>query len=248
MNKISFTTSWDDGSVLDLKIADLLSHYSIKGTFYIPEKFDSKDGKHSAYNRRLTEDEIRSIALSHEVGGHSLAHCKLTDIPLKEAQSEIVGSKDFLEKIIGYPIKMFAYPWGKFDEQIASLTKQAGFKGARTTQKLSIKEAEGRFLMDMTVICQPFPLRKLNVNQYYWRRIFDPMHAYAPKQFAFSWQSLARKWFKKALNEGNYFHLSGHSWELEKYNMWQELESFLKFVKEHNNIAYLSNSEVIEQS
>src|SRR5438477_127046 len=30
------TTSWDDGHVLDFKVADLLSKYDLTGTFYIP--------------------------------------------------------------------------------------------------------------------------------------------------------------------------------------------------------------------
>ncbi|MCW9054550.1 MAG: polysaccharide deacetylase family protein [Candidatus Pacebacteria bacterium] len=247
MNKILFTTSWDDGSVLDLKIADLLSHYGMKGTFYIPKSFDGKNDKHSAYNRRLTENEICSIATSHEVGGHSLTHRRLTNISLEEARGEIFACKDFLDKVTGSPTKAFAYPGGEFDRQITGIVKEAGFKVARTTQKLTIQMTKGQFLMSPTIICQPFPFRKLDANRYYFGRILDPVNAYTPKQFVPSWQSLARKWFKKSLVEGSYFHLYGHSWELEKYGMWQELESFLKFVKEYGDVIYLSNSEVMEQ-
>ena len=236
-----FTTSWDDGSVLDLKTADLLSRYGMKGTFYIPKKFE-KGHKRFAYDRRLTEAEVRSIP--YEVGGHSLNHCTLTDISQEEARDEIVGSKRFLERVTGKPVKMFAPPRGKFNNQIINLIRDAGFDGARTSQKLSIKK--GQFLLDATIICHPFPLRKLNANQYYWRRILDPLNAYDPKQFALSWQSLARRWFKKAITKGNYFHLTGHSWELEQYDMWQELESFLQFIKSHKNIIYLSNGEVVD--
>lgn len=247
MNKILFTTSWDDGSVLDLRVADLLSRYGIKGTFYVPEKFAGRTGKYSAYNRRLTEDEIRSLAVSHEVGGHSLTHSRLTEISLEEAKSEITGSQEFLQKITGSPAKIFAFPGGKSNEFLTKVVRESGFTAVRTTKKLSIQKAkEKKFLMDVTIICQPFPLRWLDSNNLYWRRILDPMRAYTPKQWSLSWQSLARKWFKKALAEGNYFHLYGHSWELEKYGMWSELESFLKFVREHQNIVCLSNSEVLE--
>lgn len=245
MNKVFFTTSWDDGSVLDMKVADLLSRYGMKGTFYIPEKFDGKNEKHSAYDRRLNEDEIRSIARAHEVGAHGITHHRLTVIPPEEARSEIVDSKSFLENITGTPVTMFAYPGGLWNESVAQLTKDAGFAAARTTQKLFIQQDARQFLINATVICQPFPLRKKDADHYYWGRIFDPMRTYTPRQFALSWQSLARKWFKKALAGGNYFHLSGHSWELEKYGMWDELESFLKFVKDHKDVIYICNGDVV---
>jgi len=245
MNKIFFTTSWDDGSVLDMKVADLLFRYGMKGTFYIPEKFDGKNEKHSAYTRRLNEDEVRFIARIHEVGAHGITHRRLTVIPPKEAEGEIASSKSFLENITGAPVNVFAYPGGLWNELVMQFTKDAGFTAARTTQKLFIKKDAEQFLMNVTVTCQPFPLRKKDADHYYWGRILDPMRTYTPRQFAFSWQSLARKWFKKALAEGNYFHLSGHSWELEKYGMWDELESFLKFVQSHKDVVYLCNGDMV---
>lgn len=247
MNQILFTTSWDDGSVLDLKVADLLSRHGIRGTFYIPKEFSARTGKYSAYCRRLTEDEIRSLAVSHDVGGHSLTHPRLTKISPEEAKREIFGSQEFLRGITGSPARMFAFPGGESNRFLTDIVSRAGFVGARTTQKLSIQRTGKRDItMDVTIVCQPFPFRWLDSSNLYWGRIFDPLAAYTPRQWNFSWQSLARKWFNKALATGNYFHLYGHSWELEKYNMWSELESFLGFVRGHQNIICLSNSEVLE--
>ena len=36
MSRLIVTTSWDDGSIQDLKLGELLMKYGIKGTFYIP--------------------------------------------------------------------------------------------------------------------------------------------------------------------------------------------------------------------
>ena len=33
--KTLITTSWDDGNKLDIKVAELLDKYGMKGTFYI---------------------------------------------------------------------------------------------------------------------------------------------------------------------------------------------------------------------
>ncbi len=38
MNKVYFTTSWDDGSIYDMRLAELLLKYGLKATFYIPLK------------------------------------------------------------------------------------------------------------------------------------------------------------------------------------------------------------------
>jgi len=35
MKAVYITTSWDDGHVLDMRLASLLTHYGFKGTFYI---------------------------------------------------------------------------------------------------------------------------------------------------------------------------------------------------------------------
>jgi peptidoglycan/xylan/chitin deacetylase (PgdA/CDA1 family) len=38
MNKVTVTTSWDDGHILDVKLSELLKKYNLKGTFYIAPK------------------------------------------------------------------------------------------------------------------------------------------------------------------------------------------------------------------
>ena len=74
LKKIYFTSSWDDGSVNDLKLLKLLNKYNIKGTFYVPKEFDGKGSKFSEYNRQLSDKEIIEIASGQEIGSHSLTH------------------------------------------------------------------------------------------------------------------------------------------------------------------------------
>jgi len=61
-----------------------------------------------------------------------------------------------------------------------------------------------------------------------------------------SWQDLARASFFYARDFGRVFHLFGHSWEIEKYAMWRDLENFLKFVSEQKNITFAVNSELLD--
>jgi hypothetical protein len=49
-----------------------------------------------------------------------------------------------------------------------------------------------------------------------------------------SWLALAKYLYEHAKETNQeFFHLYGHSREVEKYEMWEELEEFLKFTKEN---------------
>lgn len=240
-----FTTSWDDGSVLDLRIAELLERRGMTGTFYVPRDFTDRREKVSAYGRRLSDKEIHDVAMRHEVGGHSLTHRRLTELSLAEAKDEIAGSREFLTSVAGSPPTMFAFVGGAYTADLADVARAAGFKGARTTRKLALRRPAG-FLMDTTIICQPYPFRKKNPAQYYWGRLFDPLFAYEPMQVSSSWLSLAKRVFRRAYSNNDYFHLYGHSWELERYGMWDDLEAFLDFVQGHPEITYTTNGQVAQ--
>ncbi|GIW64483.1 MAG: hypothetical protein KatS3mg092_0416 [Patescibacteria group bacterium] len=45
---------------------------------------------------------------------------------------------------------------------------------------------------------------------------------------------------------GGYFHLFGHSWEIEQQNLWQSLEKLFKIISYKSNILYITNSEVLK--
>lgn len=252
-----FTTSWDDGSILDLRIAELLSRHGLKGTFYIPKEFDGqgRGSKFSEYGRRLNEDEIRSLSLNHEVGAHSLSHRSLVGLSVTDLETEVAGSKKFIESIIAHPVQMFCLPRGQYDELVLRAIRDAGYLGVRTTEKLALSLPRGVSVLPVSVIVSPFPFRRVDAENYYWGRLLDPLRAYPftallnPRTIISlgSWQSFVRRFFKKAYHSGNYFHLYGHSWEIEKYNMWSELESFLAFVAGHQNVVRLTNGELIEQ-
>jgi hypothetical protein len=73
-------------------------------------------------------------------------------------------------------------------------------------------------------------------NQY---RINTTIHVY-PDRIEYngvSWIEVAKKLYNEAMNKQNgFFHIWGHSWEIEKFKLWDELENFFKFVQESKNI------------
>lgn len=243
MTKMIFTTSWDDSCEENLKMADLLSRYGLKGTFYL-----SND------EERHTEEEIRELVSGHEVGAHTLGHINLAKASLDQARSEIVGSKKWLEQEIGREIAMFAYPYGRYNEQVKEIVRQAGFSGARTTEEFRLGRPADFFAMGTALHIYPFPLRKRDRAHYHLSRfLFQPLARKfrpmidlgLPWDSFLSWRALAENLFDYVLTRGGIFHLWGHAWEVEKFGLWRDLEDFLSYAAKRK-VNVLTNSEVLE--
>jgi peptidoglycan/xylan/chitin deacetylase (PgdA/CDA1 family) len=239
-----FTTSWDDGYALDMRVAELLHRYGCKGTFYL-----CPQAKHSG--ALLTKEQIRELAKHHEIGAHTLTHPHLTAIPLLEAKKEIEESKNWVEQVTGRECRSFCYPYGDVNTDVRNLVVAAGYHFARTTEDLRCN-GDDDFLMPVTLQVSPFPLRKtFNPT---WK-ILDPLgplrvrymrlrRLHIPHTHLRSWAALARGLFQKALETKQpFFHLYGHSREIEKYGMWEELEEFLKEVSSCHNVQCVTNGE-----
>ena len=241
-----FTTSWDDGYKLDLRVAELLERYGATGTFYVcPRK------QHDA--QMLSREEIVELSARHEIGAHTLRHPRLTALPPLEAMQEIEDSKAWVEDITGTECRMFCYPYGDYNPAIQELVRKAGFMGARTVEQLRFN-AEDPFALPTTLHVTPFPRRKS------WSRWWHPLDPFGPLRVRYkrlrelkvrtgclrSWSDLAACLFEyaSALPSSSHFHLWGHSREIEKYGMWEEFERFLQYVANTGGVEYGKNSEL----
>ena len=130
--RVVVTTSWDDGHVLDLKVADLLDDYDLAGTFYVATQnveFRSRD--------RLGPHGTQAIGQRFEIGAHTRLHMRLTTLSLAAANKEIVGGKTDLEDVIGREVQSFCYPGGLYRAEHVTLVRDAGFCVARTVRRYS---------------------------------------------------------------------------------------------------------------
>lgn len=226
VKKIIVTTSWDDGHLLDGKLSSLLNDYGIKGTFYVAKKFV------------VTSENVLSLKTldkNFEIGAHSLSHPDLTNISIKDAFKEIIGSKKWLEKLLDHKIEMFAYPKGKYNDKIVEFVKQAGFLGART---LNFKTTFPKNSFMMGVGCQASngsPLLRLKASlksQLSFKSVVD-------------WGTNAKMLFDHILENGGIWHLWGHSWEINRNKEWKKLEEIFDYVSNMKNVSYLENGQVI---
>lgn len=241
---LTVTTSWDDGDVLDLRLAALLDTYSIKGTFYITKDYRKE---------RLSEEDIKRVSERHEIGAHTLTHPDLRSLSREEKSHEIQGSKQWLESLLGQDVPSFCYPSGFYDAEDVAAVQEAGFRGARTTQLGELELPANPFLMPTTLQVYPMPLRKIGAHGYWWGKLFQPYRERAralrvlgvPLHAFRSFEALACATFDIARERGGVFHLWGHSWEIEKYDMWEPLERVLGYIRKREECRYMTNGDVM---
>lgn len=241
------TTSWDDGHTLDTRLADLLDAYKVKGTFYLSKQYPD-------IGKLLSEGDIKKLSEKHEVGAHTLTHPDLTALDEANIRSELAGSKQWLETVTGREVSVFCYPSGKYTATAARLAQEVGFKGARTIYWPSIYFPTEPYEMPTTLPVYPLPFRKLAGGRYWWRKLLQPLFERykrlralgVPLWRMYSWDSAARSAFDYAYKNGNTFHLWGHSWELENYGLWKELEDVLAYIASKPDVRFVTNSELLE--
>jgi Predicted xylanase/chitin deacetylase len=231
------TTSWDDGHPLDIKLLELLEKYNLKATFYIPLS--------NPENPVMDQSLIKDISTYQDIGGHTLNHLYLNGLNEKEAQFEITQCKIKLEEIIGKPITAFCFPGGKYSNRDIALIKKAGFLFGRTTKLLSESEPN-RHLMHTTVQAynhSSTTLIKHCIKHFNFSSISKNSGFLSyDKNFL----KLAEYNIQRYSETNQVFHIWGHSWEIEQFNLWKRLEDVFKIISSYNSITYLNNTETWE--
>jgi peptidoglycan/xylan/chitin deacetylase (PgdA/CDA1 family) len=88
--------------------------------------------------RPLTLDELRDLASRPgvEIGAHTFSHPSLALLPAVEQERELAGARARLEELLGRPVTLLAYPFGKpgdVSEETEDLARRAGYRAAFTT-------------------------------------------------------------------------------------------------------------------
>ena len=247
MKQVFITTSWDDGSRHDLRLAELLRKYNLPATFYVSKEYRDD---------RLADAEIVNLSKNFEIGAHTLTHPNLDLITEERAKFEIKESKKWLENLIESDIEMFAYPRGRFKAATKNIIEDAGFVGARTVEEFKFDFSFDPFEMPTSLRVAPYPWRRKSGGAISFsggilgfqpkRYIKSLSLGLQPKSYL-GFANLAKGLFDKIYQNGGIFHLWGHSWEIENLNMWQDLESVFKYISGRPGIKYRTNKEIIKK-
>ena len=87
----------------------------------------------------LNERELQVLAQHPlaSIGGHTTSHAALASLDVRSARAEMVGNRNYLEKLLQLPVRHVAYPYGTSracgprEEQLA---REVGFSTAVTTR------------------------------------------------------------------------------------------------------------------
>lgn len=199
-------TSWDDGAIQDLRIATLLKKYKLPGTFYI---IVDKVGT----DNFLNWDQIKQLdAQGFSIGSHTVTHpTDLKALFEDQLHFEIQNSKDMIEAVLDHPISKFCYPRGRYDERVLEYVRDAKYTEARGTGKLGVTTVKSPYEMPGTI------------------HIFQ-----RPELKAKDLVDFAKETIDKVKSEGGYCNIWGHSWEIEKHNLWFALEQILEYAARKN--------------
>ncbi len=221
--KFKIITSWDDGYLLDLKLAKMLAKYNLPAIFFVPKKNPER--------KTLNSNQIKQLARRFEIGAHTLNHVDLTNISLKEAKEEIEGSKKWLEDLLKKRITKFCYPKGKFNAETKLLVKEAGFTYAKTVRCFEIHpEQFDPFKQPVTVKVGKW--RKSLIKRLWSEKYYLNLNVLAYCARRLDWLDLAKIYLNLANKSNGVFHIWGHSWEIEKEKNWETLESLFKILKQ----------------
>ena len=218
------TLSYDDGVAQDKRLIEIMSRYSLKGTFNLNSGMFGRIATHTS-GRMTTEEALRLYTESgNEVAVHGYKHISLADVDSAVAINDIIEDRKALEALFGRVIKGMAYANGSYNDSVVEQLKLCGIHYARTTEST-----------------RDFKLPKD------WLRLGATCHHNDPRLM-----ELAEKFVTFSVGEyhwRNYprmFYLWGHSYEFDNDNNWNVIEEFAKYVGGREDIWYSTNGEIYD--
>ena len=231
------TTSWDDGACTDLKLAELLRSKEVRGTFYVPINY---------HGRPLDHNQLRGLASEgFEIGAHGFSHKPLWRLPTAELVQEVGPCKVILEDIIGREVRMFCYPRGRHDARVVRALLEAGYHGARTVRMLATRPTFTPFEMPTTLQIFPHPPFTYLKNVASTRSLESLQTCLLQIPRLRSWLDLGKRLFDVVLEKGGIWHLCGHSWEVERLGLWNDLCEILDYVGRRTGVSYVPNCALV---
>ena len=221
----ALTLSYDDGTVFDKKLMEIMQKHGLKGTFNINSGlFAEKEGE-----RRMTERECVELFADSgmEVAVHGIKHLSLAEVPDEIVLKEVLGDRENLEKLFGRQIRGMAYANGSYSDRVVGLLKGCGIKYSRTTVSTESFDIPTDWLRLPATCHHKNPklfglldlfLEKPPENLYFWNKAYYP----------------------------RLFYLWGHSYEFNDCDNWDIMEKFAEKAGNRDDVWYCTNGELYD--
>ncbi len=194
--------SFDDGSIYDGRLVELLNRYGFRGTFHLNsglEDFVWYYEDRFPVRRQVLSGTVEQYR-GHEIASHSLHHHRLDALTPPQLRREVEEDCQTLKTIFGVTELGFGVPF-----------TACGEREIRILRKLVSYIRLSEFARDFSLPKDPYHI---------------PIHALCNDGDVY--EKLAR--FAAWEGEG-LFVLAGHSYELEVLNHWEYMEDLLGYIQ-----------------
>lgn len=216
----AFNVTYDDGVLQDIRFAELLNKYNLKGTFNLNSGLMENEfewmHESGCIVKRLSKDKALSLYEGHEIACHTLTHPYMDSLSKSEILHELQADKANLEKLFDREIKGFAVPFDYYSELIEKCAKISGFSYVRISEEShSFTPQADYFKWKGTVFHTDSEIENLM------------------QQFLESNEELAL------------FQIVGHSYDLDIENLWETIDDIFRVISSQTDILPITTIEII---
>ena len=173
--------TFDDGFVDNFEtLLPLLKDVEAPVTVFVVSGWLGKPHRSAPWTRVVNEEELRALHEGGvEIGAHSVTHPDLSTLSYADARTELEQSKAELERVLGAPVEVAAYPYGRASAETVNAARDAGFRAACAATALGSWDLPHHLpRQDMTNRCTLFGLRLKRDDRY------EPLMRLAPARAA----------------------------------------------------------------
>lgn len=165
----------------------------------------------------VTWQELPELYRGHEVACHSVHHLDLTQLVPEQLSQEILRDRLVLEEHCGAIVDGFSYPYGKHNAAVRMGLRQCGIRYARTVH------ASGGFALPEDLL--------------QWHPTCRHREGLA---------ECTAQFFRQAERPETslLFFLWGHSYEFDRDDSWNLMETFCREISGREDIWYATNGEI----
>ena len=217
----ALTLSYDDGTVHDVRLVEILNRYGIKATFNLNSIHFTQQRPQKT--RAMTREEANALfaGSGHEIAVHSFSHPFLEQLPRGNAAWELMQDRKTLEEMFGCIVRGMAYPMGTYNDEVVEAARLCGICYARTC-----KATHGFDLPEDWLRLHPTC------------RHNDPALMELCSRFLTLHED--RPWDPRP----KLFYLWGHSYEFSDDDNWELIEEFCARMADNPDIWYATNGEI----
>jgi peptidoglycan/xylan/chitin deacetylase (PgdA/CDA1 family) len=143
---VTVSLTFDDTYGEQVEAAAILEAHGLRGTFYVNSPQLHRASANPGSNAAMSIADVLDMqARGHDIGGHTLGHLSLTDVPEAERIREIMADRAQLLHL-GLEARSFAYPYGHVEDDrdrslgrpVLEIARDSGYTSARDTNGFNL--------------------------------------------------------------------------------------------------------------